>query len=351
MDPVRKKPAKLEKAEVATASGEASIVAGKAGDNTSGGFIIGYSMQNHMAFKKPVSSRVKSKGQSSAIAPEYTKVYAKPGAQDSDYVFATFGDGVERAITDFTVAEHRTREEINFKSNKGALFSEKFDDTSVVKLKKQKCGHDEGVAVYKDSGNQKHQLTQIMFKWFKGDAHTQREACVKVGLSLCNDIMEKKLEPKNRDVAVARDKYLEAVRASKKRDNDAKENPDGERKRPRAKDASVKAPPAMTEASSVKVEKGITKFPKGITKFPPGVLKSEVIKKEPVDTDPTLAAAAPAGKELEPNAKKKTKAKAKAQTPSAPNAAASSDPGATAEQNDDLDALFGMPPSYEDCWL
>ena len=308
-------------------------------------------MQNHMAFKKPVSSRVKSKGQSSAIAPEYTKVYAKPGAQDSDYVFATFGDGVERAITDFTVAEHRTREEINFKSNKGALFSEKFDDTSVVKLKKQKCGHDEGVAVYKDSGNQKHQLTQIMFKWFKGDAHTQREACVKVGLSLCNDIMEKKLEPKNRDVAVARDKYLEAVRASKKRDNDAKENPDGERKRPRAKDASAKAPPAMTEASSVKVEKGITKFPKGITKFPPGVLKSEVIKKEPVDTDPTLAAAAPAGKELEPNAKKKTKAKAKAQTPSAPNAAASSDPGATAEQNDDLDALFGMPPSYEDCWL
>jgi hypothetical protein len=166
-------------------------------------YVYGYCFERSQAWRTPANSKAKIR--------EYTKVYAKEGAQDKDYVFCKWGEHEERKVVEMTVLEFKTLSQCLWQTTKGSLWNGKLGK-SVLRLTKSCRKSVESLVINKfpPAGKGKGtQLLQILVGHFTGkDMHDNREQAVKLGMLICEQLSNGDLEDDPPAIRAVRDNHM-----------------------------------------------------------------------------------------------------------------------------------------------
>ena len=165
-------------------------------------YVYGYCQERKEAFRAPVAKPDRR---------QYTKVYAKDGADPSDYVFAKW-DGGEREVRDLLVKELKVQQGCQWDTRRGPLWSGTLgEEKDVLKLVKsvrntKSANPEESLCIFTYPGGKAKQLLQVRVDKFSGDREKQREQAVALCTSLCQQLESGSMPAKSEQLQAARDK-------------------------------------------------------------------------------------------------------------------------------------------------
>ena len=165
-------------------------------------YVYGYCQERKEAFRAPVAKPDRR---------QYTKVYAKDGADPSDYVFAKW-DGEEREVRDLLVKELKVQRGCQWDTRRGALWGGTLGEAKdVLKLLKsvrntKSDNPEESLCIVTYPGGKAKQLLQVRIDKFSGDREKQREQAVALCTSLCQQLESGSMPAKSEQLQAARDK-------------------------------------------------------------------------------------------------------------------------------------------------
>ena len=141
-------------------------------------FVYGYCFERGQAWRAPA-------GSPKLNDREYTDVYAREGALETDFAACRWQDGEEREVTDLQVAELRARTTTLWNTHRKPLWTGTLGK-STLKLKKACRPTGDAVAIFKTPpGGKETQILQILLDKFDGDQDAKRASGVALGTSLC----------------------------------------------------------------------------------------------------------------------------------------------------------------------
>jgi hypothetical protein len=141
-------------------------------------FVYGYCFERGQAWRAPAGSPKLNNR-------EYTDVYAREGALETDFAACRWQDGEEHEVTDLQVAELRARTTSVWNTHRKPLWTGTLGK-STLKLKKACRPTGDAVEIYKTPpGGKETQILQILLDKFDGDQDAKRASGVALGTSLC----------------------------------------------------------------------------------------------------------------------------------------------------------------------
>jgi hypothetical protein len=167
-------------------------------------YVYGYCWERNQAWRSKANSTSKNPTR------EHTVVFAKEGAADTDYVFCQWGLSPPREVKALTVLEFKTHSLCLWQTTRGPLWTGNLGKFSLKLTKSCRLGVESLVInKFPSTGNGKGtQLLQIVVANFGGLSHDNREAAVKLGILICEQLSKGTLKDDPSVIRAARDKHM-----------------------------------------------------------------------------------------------------------------------------------------------